>query len=237
MINSIIIATSALIISGFGTYLLWNKLLSKKKKSIIREAENEAEVIRKEKILQAKEKFLQLKTDHEKMFNERNNKLIQAENKFKQRETSFSQKAEEIQRKQKELDAIRENLNNQLQLVEKRTEELDRLHKTQVEKLETISSLSAEDAKAQLIDSLKAEAKTEAMSYINEIMDEAKMTAQKEAKRVVVNTIQRVATEAAIELYDISKLKGRSFNILPSSAKYGDGLDTAIEWLLEKIAK
>lgn len=215
MISNIIIAASTLIVSGFATYLLWNKLLAKKKESIVRDAENEAEVIRKEKILQAKEKFLQLKTDHEKMFNEKNNRIVQTEAKLKQRETALSQKFEEIQRKQKEVDTIRDNLTNQLQLIDKRTEELDRMHKTQVEKLETISGLSADDAKQQLIESLKAEAKTEAMSYVNEIMDEAKMTAHKEAKRIVVNTIQRVATESAIENsvtvfhIDSDEIKGR----------------------------
>lgn len=215
MLTEIIIAASALIVSGFVTYLLWNRLLAKKKESIVREAETEAEVIRKEKILQAKEKFLQLKADHEKMFNEKNNKLLQAENKLKQRESTFSQKFEEFQRKQREVDTIRENLSNQLALVDKRTEELEKLHRTQVDKLEAISGLSADEAKAQLIESLKAEAKTEAMSYINEIMDEAKMTAQKEAKRVVVNTIQRVATESAIENsvtvfhIDSDEIKGR----------------------------
>ncbi|MDY0199886.1 MAG: ribonuclease Y [Bacteroidales bacterium] len=215
MITEIIIAFSALIISGFITYLLWNSLLSKKKVAIIREAESEAEVIRKEKILQAKEKFLQLKTDHEKLFNEKNNKLLQAENKLKQRETTFSQKFEEVQRKQREVDSIRDNLNNQLGLVDKRTEELDKLHRAQIDKLETISGLSADEAKLQLTESLKAEAKTDAMSYINEIVDEAKMTAQKEAKRIVVNTIQRVATESAIENsvtvfhIDSDEIKGR----------------------------
>ncbi|MDD3567886.1 MAG: ribonuclease Y [Bacteroidales bacterium] len=215
MLTEIIIAVSALIVSGFVTYLLWNRLLAKKRESIVREAETEAEVIRKEKILQAKEKFLQLKADHEKMFNEKNNKLLQAENRLKQREATFSQKFEELQRKQREVDTIRENLSNQLALVDKRTEELEKLHRTQVDKLEAISGLSADEAKAQLIESLKAEAKTEAMSYINEIMDEAKMTAQKEAKRVVVNTIQRVATESAIENsvtvfhIDSDEIKGR----------------------------
>ncbi len=181
----------------------------------MREAETEAEVIRKEKILQAKEKFLQLKTDHEKIFNERNNKLLQAENKIKQREVVYSQKFEELQRKQNEIDTIRENLNNQLHIVDKRTEELDRMHKTHVEKLEALSGLSADEAKAQLVESLKAEAKTEAMSYINEIMDEAKMTSVKEAKRIVLHTIQRVATESAIENsvtvfhIDSDEIKGR----------------------------
>ncbi len=215
MTTIIIIAASSLVVSGFVTYFIWNAILTKKKKSIIHEAEVEAEVIRKEKILQAKEKFLQLKGEHEKVVNERNNRLLQSENKLKQREVAFSQKFEEQQRKQKEIDTIRENLNVQLELVEKRTEELERSHRMHVEKLESLSGLSAEEAKAQLVESLKAEAKTEAMSYINEVMDEAKMTATKEAKRVVVQTIQRVASESAIENsvtvfhIDSDEIKGR----------------------------
>jgi len=118
MVNSIIIALSALVVSGAVTYFLWNRLLAKKREKLVREAEAEAEVIKKEKILQAKEKFLQLKTEHEVAFNERNNKLLQAENKMKQREAVLSQKHEELQRKQNEVEAIRENLNNQLSLLD-----------------------------------------------------------------------------------------------------------------------
>lgn len=212
---TIIIAASTFILGGFLSYLLWSKLLAGKRNKIVQEAENEAEVIRKEKILQAKEKFLQLKTEHEKVINEKNSRIAQAENKIKQREVLITQKIEELQRKHKEVDVIRENLSNQMELVEKRSEELDRMHKSQVEKLEAISGLSAEDAKSQLIESLKAEAKTSAMSYINEIVDEAKMTAAKESKRIVVQTIQRVATEAAIENsvtvfnIDSDEIKGR----------------------------
>lgn len=215
MIITIIVAVVTLIVSVLGSYLLWNKVLSNKREIILREAEAESEVIRKEKILQAKEKFLQLKAEQEKAFNDRNSKMLQAENRLKQRETTFSQRSEEFQRKQKEVDTIRDNLTNQMQLLDKRTEELERMHRTQVEKLETISGMSAEEAKTQLLESLKAEAKTEAMSYINEVMDEAKMTAQKEAKRVVINTIQRVATEAAVENavtvfhIDSDEIKGR----------------------------
>ncbi|HUS86893.1 MAG TPA: ribonuclease Y [Bacteroidales bacterium] len=175
--------------------------VTQKKKSLrtIEEAEAEAEVMRKEKILQAKEKFLQLKAEHEKYISEKNSKISQAENRIRQKEMSLSQKMEETQRKRNEVDAIRENLTTQLDLVDKRNEELDKLHKQQVEQLEAISGLSPEEAKSQMIESLKEEARTDAMSYINEIMDEAKMTATKEAKRVVVQTIQRVATEVAIE--------------------------------------
>jgi ribonuclease Y len=194
-----VLILSALVI-GFGvSYFFWQLALRTKSRKIISEAEAEAEVTRKEKILQAKEKFLQLKTEHEKVINEKNNWIGQAENRIKQKELTLSQKLEETQRKKNEAEAIRENLNGQLELVEKKSEELARLHRQQVEQLEAISGFSAEEAKNHLIESLKEEAKTGAMSYVNEILDEAKMTANKEAKRIVVQTIQRVAAENAIE--------------------------------------
>lgn len=195
-----IVIASFCLIAGFAiSYLLWHTLLRKRRDKIIAEAESEAEVIKKEKILQAKELFLQMKSEHEKVISEKNNKIIQAENRLKQKELALNQKIEEVQRKKNEVDAIRDNLTAQLELVEKKSEELDKLHRQQIEKLEIISGLSAEEAKNQLIESLKEEARTEAMSYINEIIDEAKMTANKEAKRIVIQTIQRVATEHAIE--------------------------------------
>lgn len=215
MVLTIIIAVSAFSLGGVLSYFMWNKILIGKRNKIIQEAEAQAEVIRKEKILQAKEKFLQLKTEHDKVISEKNNRIAQAETKIKQRELQLSQRFEEVQRKQKEVDAIRENLMSQMELVEKRSEELERIHKEQIERLESISGLSAEEAKAQLIESLKAEARTQAMSYINEIVDEAKMTATKEAKRIVVQSIQRVATETAIENsvtvfnIDSDEIKGR----------------------------
>jgi ribonucrease Y len=194
------IFTGAALVLGFlASYLLWQLALRNKSKRIVTDAEAEAEVIKKEKILQAKERFLQLKTEHEKVINEKNSRIAQSENRIKQKELALSQKLEETQRKKNEADAVRENLNNQLELVDKKTEELERLHRQQVDQLEAISGLSAEQAKNQLIESLKEEAKTGAMSYINEILDEAKMTANKEAKRIVVQTIQRVAAETAIE--------------------------------------
>lgn len=189
----------AFIVGTGVSYLLWQLALKNKRQKIVEEAETEAEVIKKEKILQAKEKFLQLKSEHEKVINEKNSKIAQAENRVKQKEQSLSQKIEETQRKRNEADAIKENLNVQLDIVDKKQEELDRLHRQQVEQLETISGMSAQDAKNQLIESIKDEAKTDAMSYINEILDEAKMTANKEAKRIVLQTIQRVAAENAIE--------------------------------------
>jgi len=195
----IAISLSALVIGFAASYILWQIALKNKSKKIITEAEAEAEVLRKEKILQAKEKFLQLKSEHEKVINEKNSWIAQSENRIKQRENTLSQKIEEAQRKKNEAEAIRENLTVQLELVEKKKEELSRFHRQQVEKLETISGLSAEDAKGQIMELLKEEAKTGAMSYINEILDEAKMTANKEAKRIVVQTIQRVASEHVIE--------------------------------------
>jgi ribonuclease Y len=190
---------SALVI-GFGaSYFVWQLALRNKSLKIVSDAEAEAEVIRKEKILQAKERFLQLKTEHEKVINEKNSRIGQAESRITQKEQALSQKLEEAQRKKNEVDAIRGNLTAQLELVEKKSEELAKFHKQQVEQLEAISGFSAEEAKNHLIESLKEEAKTGAMSYVNEILDEAKMTANKEAKRIVVQTIQRVATENAIE--------------------------------------
>lgn len=188
------------ILMGFGiTYFVINVVTKNKRQKLIQESQAEAEVIKKDKILQAKEKFLQLKTEHEKMINERTNKLVVSENKFQQRESVLSQHMEENRRDRKEIDAIRENLKMQMDVLEKKTEELSKVHKQKVAQLEAISGLSQSEAKHELIDSLKEEAKTEAMSYINEIMDEAKMTATKEAKRVVIQTIQRVAAETAIE--------------------------------------
>ena len=193
------LGAAALLLAFGASYLMWVNALKNKSRRVIAEAEAEAEVIRKEKILQAKERFLQLKSEHEKVINEKNSKIGQAENRIKQKELTLSQKFEEAQRKKNEVDAIRENLNSQIELIDKRSEELSKLHRQQVEQLETISGLSAEQAKNQLIESLREEAKTGAMSYINEILDEAKMTANKEAKRIVVQTIQRVAAENAIE--------------------------------------
>lgn len=196
---TLIISTSCLILGAGVSYLIWQAALKNKSRKIVSEAETEAEVIKKEKILQAKERFLQLKAEHEKVINEKNNKIAVAEGRIKQKELTLSQKLEESQRKKNEAEAIRENLTSQLELVEKKNEELSKLHRQQVDQLEAISGLSAEEAKNHLIESLREEAKTGAMSYINEILDEAKMTANKEAKRIVLQTIQRVAAENAIE--------------------------------------
>ncbi len=211
----ILVAVGALIAGGAISYFMWDKALGKRKNKVFNDAIAEAEVIRKEKELQAKEKYFQLKSEHDKRINERNQKMAAAENKIQQREATIASRIEETQRMKKELEIIRENLDKQLDRVDKRSEELEKLHREQVEKLEAISGLSAEDAKAELMESLQANARSEAMSLINEIIDEAKMTANKEAKKIVLETIQRVATETAIEnavtVFNIEsdELKGR----------------------------
>ena len=211
----ILIGVLAFLLGGLVAWIIITQALKSRSQKIVKEAEAEAEVIRKDKILQAKEKFLQLKAEHEKEINSRNAKMLALETKVKQKETALSQRYEEYQRKKKEVDNVRENLDVQLELVERKSEELERMHKQQVEHLESISGMSAEEAKEMLMESLKAEAKTEAMSYINDIMDEAKINANKEAKRIVLNTVQRVATETAIENavtifhIDSDEIKGR----------------------------
>ena len=185
---------------GFAfSYFGWNYILKNRKESLIKDAEAEGEAIKRDKMLQAKEKFLQLKSEHERYINEKNSKINAVENRLNQKEMALSQKIEESQRTKNELEAVRENLKNQMALLERKEEELDKFHKQQVEQLEAISGLSAEEAKNQLMESLKEEAKSHAISYVNEIMDEAKMTATKEAKKVVIESIQRVASETAIE--------------------------------------
>ncbi|MDR2497298.1 MAG: ribonuclease Y [Tannerellaceae bacterium] len=199
MLTTIIIAI-ATFITGAG--LVWTAMkymLKTKCEHIVREAEKEAETIKKAKMLEVKEKFIQLKAELEKQTSSRNSKHQSAEARLKQREQSLNQKQEELQRKNNELDGIKENLGAQSEIIEKKKTELDKLKAKQVEQLEVLSGLSADEAKERLFESMKEEAKTQASSFINEIMEEAKMTANREAKRVVIQTIQRVATETAIE--------------------------------------
>ena len=170
----IIIGSIAFVGGGVVSYFVLQKALKTKSSSIIKDAQAEAEVIKKDKILQAKEKFFQLKTEHEKQINAKNNKLLAAENKFKQKDNVLNQRVEDFQRKKKEVDAIRDNLNVQIDLVERKGDELEKAKRQQIEQLEEMSGMSGEEAKAQLVDSMKDEAKTEAMSYVNEIMEEAR---------------------------------------------------------------
>lgn len=188
---------------------------AKRREEMQREMERETDVMKKNKMLEVKEKFIQLKAELEKQVAARNSKIQSVETKLKQHELSLSQRQEELQRKLTEADILKENLNNQAQLIEKRKLDLEKMHQQEVIHLETISGLSAGEAKERLIESLKDEAKTDAASYINEIMEEAKMTANMEAKKVVIKTIQRVATETAIENsvtvfhIDSDEIKGR----------------------------
>ncbi len=191
---------------GSLSYFIWDKALKKKSRKMITEAKNEGEVIKKEKMLQAREKFLQLKSEHEKFVQDKNNKINQLENRQNQRENSLNQRREELQKNirdfeitKKETEAVRENLNVQLQRVETKSEELDKIYRQKLEILEQLSGLSTEEAKAQLVEALKDEAKSEAMAFVSEIMEEARLTASKEAKKVVVKSIQRLATETAVE--------------------------------------
>ena len=202
MSTFLVIIVTALISAGLGvlgTLLVRNVILKGKRDEILKNAQAEGEAIKKEKIFQAKEKFLQLKSEHEAYINERNAQALQTENKLKQRELSLNQQNSELGRKQKEVDAIRENLKGQMEIVNKKQEEYEKLRGKVIEKLEEVAGMTAADAKNQLVENMKAEARTQAMSYVNEVMDEARLNAAKEAKRIVINTIQRTAPETAIE--------------------------------------
>ena len=178
-------------LGGLITYLFLHFGLKNKRKAILQEAETEAEVIKKNKLLEVKEKFLNKKAELEKEVTIRNQRIQQAENKLKQRELMLKQRQEEVQRKRTENENFKANLDAQMAVVDKKKDELDKLQQQEREKLELLSGLSAEEAKERLVESLKEEAKTQAQSYINDIMDDAKMTANKEAKRIFIQTIQR----------------------------------------------
>lgn len=199
MVLTIIIGIVGFVVGSGLSYIIWDKALARKRESILKDAQNEADVILKQKELLAKEKFLQLKSEHEKYTNERNSKMAQMEAKIIQKDTLLSQKLEEVQRKKKEVDTLQNTLNIQAEALKKREDEVGKLHRQHLEKLEVISGLTAEEAKQQLVEMMKAEAKTAAMAYVNEIMEEAKLTATKESKKIVIQTIQRIAPEVAIE--------------------------------------
>lgn len=184
-------------------------------KKIVSDAEKDSEVILKNKLVEAKEETLQMKSEAEKQINSKTSRIQATENKLKQREMTLNQRQEELNKKRSETDSIRSNLDNQLNLLEKRTAEVEQAHREAVGKLETVSGLSAEEAKAQLVESLREEAKTSTQSYINDMIEEAKLTANREAKRIVIQSIQRVATETAVENaitvfhIDSDEIKGR----------------------------
>ena len=204
-----ILAAIAGAVIALAVYILVRKMiLNGQKEEIIEKAQLEAEKIKQEKIFQAKEKFLQLKSEHEQYINEKNNQMREAESRIKQKENSINQQNSELGRKHKEADAIRENLKSQVEAVSKKSEECDRLRAQAIEQIESIAGMTAQEAKNQLIENMKAEAKTQAQSYINDVMDEARLTASKEAKRIVINTIQRTA---AVTVFNIEsdEIKGR----------------------------
>ena len=182
-------------------------IIPSKRAALTREAkeaaEKEAEVIKQKKLLEVKDKFLSKKAELEKEVRQRNQQIQQAENRAKQRELSLNQKQDELTRRKQETESLRQRVETQQALLQKREEELDERKNNLLEqertKLEEISGISAEEAKERLVEALKDEAKTNAQAYINEIMDDAKMTANKEAKRIIIQTIQRVATETAVE--------------------------------------
>lgn len=195
----IIIGIVSLLIGAGGGYTFFRFVLKKKYLRMIDNANKEADVIKEKKLLEVKEKFLNKKAELEKEVQQRNQRILQVENKLKQREIGLNQRQEELSRRKQELDNTHNRLNNQQQALNRREEELEKMQLKEREKLEELSGLSAEEAKRRLVDALKDEARSDAQSYINDIMDDAKMTANREAKRIVIQTIQRVATETAIE--------------------------------------
>lgn len=211
----VISAVIGLVIGAIVAYILSNSKLNKRVQLRLEEAENQAEVIKRDKLLEVKEKFLNKKAELEKEVQQRDQKFQQNENRLRQKEMQLNQRQGDLQRKHQEADAVRENLEAQLSVIEEKKDELDKLQMKEREKLEVISGLSADEAKHRLVESLKEEAKTEAASYINDIMDDAKMTATKEAKKIIIQTIQRIGTETAIENsvtvfhIDNDEMKGR----------------------------
>lgn len=199
-LTSILIGILAGVAAGGGlVYVLLNGVMKKRTDSLLKEAELEAENIKKEKIIQAKEKFLQLKEEHEKDVRNREKQVQQGQEKIKQREQQISRQQQELSNKEKQVENLTHDLEQKLGGIERRKEEVEKMHQKQVGILEKAANLNADDAKKQLMDSLRDEARTAAMSHIKEVTEEAKLTANKEAKRIVIQTIQRVATEHAIE--------------------------------------
>ena len=195
----IICAVVALLIGGAGGFLIFRYVIKGKYNEMIAAAEKEAEVIKEKKLLEVKEKFLNKKSELEKEVQVRNQHIQQSENKLKQREISLNQRQEELGRRKNELDNQQVRIDNEKKMIALKHEELEKMQLKEREKLEELSGLSADEAKQRLVESLKDEAKTDAQSYINEIMDEAKLNANAQARKIVIQTIQRVATETAIE--------------------------------------
>ena len=199
MLGIIISAVLALIIGAAAGYTIFRYVIQGKYNEMIAAANKEAEVIKEKKLLEVKEKFLNKKAELEKEVQSRNQKIQQSENRLKQREISLNQRQEELGRRKQECDQSAQRIENEKKLIALKQEELEKMQIKEREKLEELSGLSADEAKNRLVESLKDEARTDAASYINEIMDEAKLNANTQAKKIVIQTIQRVATETAIE--------------------------------------
>ena len=199
MIAIIATAIACFIVGGLLSYILFRYALKSKYDNVLKEAETEAEVIKKNKLLEVKEKFLNKKAELEKEVQQRNSRIQQNENKLKQREISLNQRQEDLGRRKMEIDQYQQRVDNEKKLLSVKQQELDKMQKQEQAKLEELSGLSAEEAKQRLIESLKDQAKLDAASYVNEIMDDAKLNANQQAKKIVIQTIQRVATETAIE--------------------------------------
>ena len=195
----IAIAVAALIIGGLIGYLIFRYVIKGKYNEMLANAEKAAEVLKEKKLLEVKEKIINKKSELESEVQQRNQKIQQTENRLKQREINLNQKQDELGKRNQELDQMHQRIENEKKLLALKEQELSEMQMKEREKLEQLSGLSADEAKARLIDSLKDEARTNAQSYINEIMDEAKINANNEAKKIVIKTIQRVATETAIE--------------------------------------
>ena len=199
MTITIIIAAAALVVGLVLGYVIFRYVLTSMLRSRMEEAQKEADVIKEKKLLEVKEKFLNKKAELEKEVQQRNSRIAQQENKLKQREMSMNQRQEELGRRKQELDSMQQKVQNKEVVLAKKEEELAAAQQREIQKLEELSGLSADEARDRLVENMKAEAQTKAQSYINEIIDDAKMTATKEAKRIVIQSIQRVATETAIE--------------------------------------
>jgi ribonuclease Y len=197
---SILIGLGAgLVVGVIIMVVLQKSALKGKIDAIKKKAEDEGEAVKKDKILQAKEKFLQLKEEHENSVRSRERNIQSAEDKIKAKEKTLNQKIEEVNRKSGEIDNLKKDIKAQQDAIESKKAEISKVHQKQVTELSKISGLSPEDAKKQMMEALKDEARTDAMAYIKEIVDEAKINASREAKKIVVQSIQRVATEQAVE--------------------------------------
>ncbi len=199
MITVIIAAVVALAIGTGCGYWIFRNFVNGKYKEMMATAEKESEVLKEKKLLEVKEKFLNKKSELEKEVQQRNQKIQQNENRLKQREISLNQRNEELGRKKQEVEQMQTRIDNEKKLLQIKSEELEKMQLQERAKLEELSGLSAEEAKSRLVESLKDEARMDAASYVNEIMDEAKLNANQQAKKIVIQTIQRVATETAIE--------------------------------------